>query len=322
MSKVNKVQRFVNIINILNHSNGLSAKDIASRLDICERTAYRHLRELRALGYPVHPSRDPETNKRKHLLTPVSFTGAEALALASASQSLLNQSGLSLCQELKSALRKVESVILSGEDTQTYRRLKPHFTYLSERLRDYSPWQEMIATVNESMRRHRCLSAVYDSFSGGKVSERLLDPYELFWGDGNLYLAAFCHSRLHVCTFRIDRFKSVKALAKTFTRDPAFDLAGYLSSSFSVWSGTDEITIRFHVYPPSSRFFRESCYHHSQHIEELPEGNIICTLTVNDSPEIKSWLLSWGKQIEVLEPQKLREEIKQELQAGLERYYS
>ena len=320
MNKFKKSQRLVNVISFLHHSTGVSAKEIASRFNICERTAYRHLRELKELGFPVYPKRDPETERRKHLLTPVSFTGSEALALAAASQSLLNQEGLPLCQELKSALGKVESVIRSGEDTQAYRRLKPHFTYLSERLRDYSPWKEMIATVNDCIRRNLCISVIYDSFSGGRVSERTLDPYELFWGEGNLYLAAFCHSRRHVCTFRLDRFKSVNAHAKVFTRDPSFDLSVYLGPSFSVWSGTEEISIRFLVHPPASRFFRESSYHHSQQLKELPDGKVICTLIVFDSPEIKSWLLSWGKQVEVLEPQELREGIKEELQAGLGRY--
>jgi predicted DNA-binding transcriptional regulator YafY len=322
MNKISKWQRLNSAMNVLAQDKGISAKEIAACLQVCERTAYRYLRNLRELGYPVYPSRDPETEERKYLLTPVSFTGPEALALAAASQSLLNQEGLPLCRDLKSALGKVESVIRYGEDTHAYRRLKPHFTYLSQELRDYSPWQEMIAALTDSIRRSRSVTAIYDSYSGGKVTERVLDPYHLFWGEGNLYLAAYCHLHHEVRNFRIDRFKKVKAESNIFVRDPSFNLEDYLKPSFRVWSGTEEVSVRFLVHHPTSRFFRESSYHHSQHLQDLNDGQIICTLTVYNSPELKSWLLSWGKQVEVLEPQELREEIKQELQACLQRYYS
>ncbi|MBS3948517.1 MAG: transcriptional regulator [Dethiobacter sp.] len=320
MSKANKLHRLTSAMNILTQNEGVSAKEIAASLQICERTAYRYLRVLKELGYPVRPSSDPEAEKRKYLLTPISFTGPEALALAAASQSLLNQAGLAMSRQLQSALLKVESVIRSGEDTYAYRRLKPHFTYLSEELRDYSPWQEMIATLTDCVRRSRSVTAVYDSYSSGKVTERILDPYHLFWGEGNLYLAAHCHLRNQVCNFRLDRFISVKAQNNLFTRNPSFNLEDYLGPSFRVWSGTEEVSVRFLVYPPASRFFRESCYHRSQQVQDLDDGQIVCTLTVYNSPELKSWLLSWGKQVEVLEPQALREEIKEELQAGLGRY--
>lgn len=322
MNRVNKSQRLTSVMYILTQVKGISAKEIAAKLQICERTAYRYLRELKELGYPVYPSCDEEAGERKYLLTPVSFTGSEALALTAASQSLLKQEGLALCQHLKSALVKVESVIRSGEDTHAYRRLKQHFTYLSEELRDYSPWQEMIAVISDCIRRSQSVTAVYDSYSGGKVSERTLDPYHFFWREGNLYLAAHCHLRNQICIFRIDRFKGVKALNNKFVCNSSFNLEDYLGSSFRVWSGTEEVNVRFLVYPPSSRFFYESCYHHSQQVQDLEDGKIICTLTVYNSPEIKSWLLSWGKQVEVLEPQDLREEIKAELQAGLQQYQS
>jgi len=320
MHKSSKWQRLTHVMSILAEDTGVSAKEIACRLNICERTGYRYLQELKEIGYPLYPNRDPEADRLKYILTPVSFTGAEALALAAASQSLLNQEGLALSQHLKSALAKVESVIRSGADTHAYNRLKRHFTYLSSQQRDYAPWQEMITTVNDCICRSRSIIAVYDSYSGGKVTERILDPYHLFWGEGNLYLAAHCHLHHEVRNFRIDRFKSVKAQNNIFARDPSFNLADYLKPSFRVWSGTEEISVRFLVYPPASRFFRETNYHHSQQVKELNDGKIICTLTVYNSPEIKSWLLSWGKQVELLEPQALREEIKEELQAGLGMY--
>jgi len=100
MTRIKKTKQLTGIMYILAQTPGVSAREIAGHLKICERTAFRYLRELKELGYPVRPNRDPETDKVKHLLTPVSFTGPEALATAYASQSLLNQEGLAINQHL------------------------------------------------------------------------------------------------------------------------------------------------------------------------------------------------------------------------------
>lgn len=49
-NKANKVQRVTSAMRILNQSQGTSAREIAKQLGVCERSAYRYLRELKALG--------------------------------------------------------------------------------------------------------------------------------------------------------------------------------------------------------------------------------------------------------------------------------
>jgi predicted DNA-binding transcriptional regulator YafY len=170
------------------------------------------------------------------------------------------------------------------------------------------------------IRRSKTITVIYDSFSADEVTERLMDPYDVFFSDGNLYLAAYCHKRQSVCNFRIDRFKEIKSINGTFVRDSGFNLNEFLGPSWRVWHGAKKATVKFIVYPPASRFFRESAYHNSQRTEELEDGKLLCALTVYITPEIKSWLLSWGKQVKLLEPFELVEEIKDELRESLEIY--
>ncbi len=87
MSRTKKTQRLTGTMYILAQNPGVSTREIAVHLKICERTAFRYLRELNELGYPVRPNRDPETDKVKYLLTPVYFTAPEALAMASVKKS-------------------------------------------------------------------------------------------------------------------------------------------------------------------------------------------------------------------------------------------
>jgi len=179
---------------------------------------------------------------------------------------------------------------------------------------------EHIRKIEECIRNNRTITLIYESFSSGQVSERTLDPYHLYWNEGNLYLAAYCHVNKSMRSFKINRIKKLKKVGGAFTPDPGFNIDKYLGNSWRVYRGSKEIRVHLLVYPPAEKFFLESQYHDSQEIEKLPGGKIKCALTVYDTPEFRSWLLSWGKHIEVIAPKELREEIKVELMESVKRY--
>ena len=75
--------------------------------------------------------------------------------------------------------------------------MKQHFIYPGRELRDYSPLQEMIAAITDWIRRSYCLTAIYDSYPGGKASKTY--PLILFYGgNSNLYLATHYQLRSKV----------------------------------------------------------------------------------------------------------------------------
>ncbi len=317
---MSKTDRIVEILLILSKNPGVTAPELAQKLQVTERSVYRYLAELKEKGYLIRNIKDTDSASRKYYLTPLSFTGAEALAMISSGKAFISQEGLPLCQDLKTALEKVEAAIFAVEDKRMFCHLQARFTYLSNKMRDYSPWEDKITIINKAIRRSRSITIVYDSFSSGEVRERIIDPYDLYWSDGNLYLAAFCHKNKKMRTFRIDRFKAIKEIGDRFNRCPEFNLNDFLSSSWRVYRGGEEIKVKLLVYPPATRLFQESSYHDSQKLQKLQDGKMHCFLTVPNTPEFRSWLLGWGKQVEVVEPLPLREEIRKELQESLGRY--
>lgn len=319
---MNKTKRLFSFIQTLNQYPAISAQELAKKHQISERSVYRYLNELKSIGFSLHQLDGQESLERRHALSPLTFTAIEALSLVAACQSLLSQKGLPYCEPLETSLQKVIGALSSVEDKRSFRRLETRFTYLSNTLRDHDPWQEIIHTINDSIRKNRTIAAVYDSASANQTTERCLDPYHIFFRDGNLYLAAFCHKRKMVCSFRIDRFKNIKLTQSEFTKEPSFNIDDYLGTSWGVWRGDKEISISFLVHPPASRIFRESTFHASQQIQELDDGKILCNITTYHTPEIITWLLGWGSQIRVLEPPELVNEIKRELKSAYEDYGS
>jgi len=58
---------------------------------------------------------------------------------------------------------------------------------------------------------------------------------------------------------------------------------------------------------------QESKWHDSQKLAQQKDGSVLAEFQLSDTEEIKRWIMSFGKHAVVLEPEELREEIKEEL---------
>jgi len=67
-------------------------------------------------------------------------------------------------------------------------------------------------------------------------------------------------------------------------------------------------------------YIKEKIWHESQKIEDQGDGSIIFEAEVAGTKEIKFWIMNWGSKAEVLDPESLRDEIRIEAAAMLEKY--
>ena len=72
--------------------------------------------------------------------------------------------------------------------------------------------------------------------------------------------------------------------------------------------------------PDAASYIKEKIWHESQEIHPQDDGSIIFEAEVAGTDEIKFWIMSWGSKAEVLEPESLRDEIREEAEVILERY--
>jgi len=65
---------------------------------------------------------------------------------------------------------------------------------------------------------------------------------------------------------------------------------------------------------------RETVWHRSQVLTDLPDGRLEMTVRVAGIVEIRPWILSWGDQVEVLEPADLRDAVSAAVRGAAARY--
>ena len=81
---------------------------------------------------------------------------------------------------------------------------------------------------------------------------------------------------------------------------------------------TAEVSLRFSSAVAGR--VQETRWHPSQVVEVEPGGSLAWRATVAGVVEIRSWILGWGADVEVLEPADLRAEIRSILAAAASRY--
>ena len=155
---------------------------------------------------------------------------------------------------------------------------------------------------------------VYYSAKSDETTTRIVDPYHLHNIRGDWYLIAYCHKREEVRDFLVSRIRQLKILPSDFRIKPGFSLKEYQDRGFLAERGKEsvDIVIRFDDY--EARWIKERQWHLSQQIEELPSGEIILRLKVGGLQEVKRWIMGYGPHAEVLQPENLRAQFKDEVE--------
>jgi predicted DNA-binding transcriptional regulator YafY len=112
-----------------------------------------------------------------------------------------------------------------------------------------------------------------------------------------------------IYTFKLDRIKKARLTADNFKIPENVDIGKLLSTSWGViWGNDIEVVLRFS--PDVTRRVKESVWHPSQKIADLPDGGCRFTVNVGSTLEMTPWIRGWGPDVEVLAPAELREQFK------------
>jgi len=186
-------------------------------------------------------------------------------------------------------------------------------------LKEYASSQPVIEAVTKARLEGKTLEITYHSFSRDEITIRRIDPYHLWYHQGGLYVIAYDHLRREVRLFALERIKALHETAETFAIPSSFDVEAYMRESFGILRGGPAVPVKVRFSNAWARWIEERVWHPSQTLERLPDGELILTLQVAVTDELKRWIVSFGREAIVLEPVALREAVRAEAQALLER---
>ena len=147
----------------------------------------------------------------------------------------------------------------------------------------------------------------YDALTTGEQTERVVRPCRLHYADDTWYLIGHCELRDDARAFVLRRMRRAELLGdQAFEPDPDFDPDAYLARMFKFVVGSHEKRVRIRFSPRQAAWIRERRWHDSQEIVENGDGSIDLLMNVSALDAVRSWVMQYGGDAEVVEPEELR----------------
>jgi predicted DNA-binding transcriptional regulator YafY len=308
---MNRIDRLVATVLLLQSRRLIRAQDIADHFGISVRTVYRDLLALQEAGVPLAA----ETGEGYSLvegyhLPPVMFTQEEANALFVGGEFVQNLTDASLKKHAASALLKIRAVL--PEDRQDYlERLLQATTVLAQHSHFQNGFRDdVLALMQDAVVKRRVLDMEYYTGSRDDVTKRQVEPLYLLYYSYHWHLIAYCRLRQDYRDFRTDRIKTIKTTEETFPAREGFSLTKYLHDANQI-ENPQEVRVKF---KPKVAARVRGRYFFGVVEETAADNSIIVTFVVPALEVLVDWLLSFGTEIEILHPPRLRELLLQEAQ--------
>jgi len=295
---------------------------LASRLEVNLRTVERDIGRLRDLfGAPVEYDRARRGYRYTHAfeMPPIRLSEGEAITVFLGQRMLAQCRGTPYEDYVRSALVKIRMMLPQQAEVSVERALGA-VSFHAEPLRG----EEMAViqryqAIGQAIRDSRTVITEYFTASRQALGQRRINPYHLRFFDGAWYCIGYCHDRREVRTFALDRMTAVELTDQTFAVPADFSIEEYLGGSLAIERGElRRVVIEFDR--TEAPYIAGRQWHHSQLVEELPDGSLRMTLRVGGLGEVMRWVMSLGSHAWVVEPEELRQQIAAELTAATSRY--
>lgn len=302
-------------------AEGLTLDEMAQAMSVSRRTAERLRDAIGALFPQMEEVADPPT-KRWRIRGGLSAfeqapTAVELLELAKAAEALRKAGELSRAAALESLERKVRAAMRST----VLNRLAPDLEALvrAETIAVQAgprPFEDeqTLAVIRQAIMAGRALGFVYRRGST-PGRRREMTPCGLMFGRAN-YLVATEIGSNSPRTFRLDGIEQPEVLDRPASPPKDFDLAEFANRSFGIYQDEVEHVV-LRIRPEKADEARGWRFHPSQTLEAQPDGSVIVRFTASGMKELAWHLFTWGADVDILAPERLRRLMVDELKLSL-----
>ncbi|MEI7483015.1 MAG: WYL domain-containing protein [Elusimicrobiota bacterium] len=304
-----KYYRVLKILNLLNEKGKVRVTDLAAEFNVTERSIQRDIERVN-MTFGLE-----QTEKGEYSFAP-------GVSLKEMRLSGEQMSALIFMHEMFKGMGGV----FSGS-----------FKALFHRMTKSSPWEspysiimprpgkdldirKFIPDIETAILERRILRVDYAKKDEAVAHE--LRPLKIMVDNGFYYVLSMSDKKGEYIKFRLDKIKNLELTSQTFT--PPGDIEKAIKAATSVWGAMPardrKILMRLKISPAAADFFRKKEFFPLQRIvKENSDGSIILESKLAQLMEAIPTVLNWIPDIEVLEPEKLRTEIRSRVELYLQK---
>lgn len=175
--------------------------------------------------------------------------------------------------------------------------------------------------IYQSLMNDKRIYVSYQSIDSAEFKQYELNPLGLIVRGTVYYLVATAKEYTQVTLYALHRFLMVEILEKDTSIPAGFNLDEAIERGLSdFFDKPKAIRLKIRCDDYLAKFLRETPLSSDQVIQKNTDGKNIVTASVNETWQLALWLRSQGARLEVCEPIKLRQSMKDELAKALSLY--
>jgi predicted DNA-binding transcriptional regulator YafY len=218
-----RADRLFTIVQLLRGGRHVTARTLADRLEVSERTIYRDVDELTLCGVPIEGEAGRGYRLPKAFeIPPLMFERHEIEALVVGARFVEAWCGPGLAASARSALARIRGVVPAGllgqiDDARVYTLRFGQSLAIDN-----------FEVVHQAIGQQRRLMMDYAGEDGIPTLDRTVRPLGLYFWGKVWTLAAWCELRDDFRSFRVDRIRQPR-MTESFETEPAKSLETFLA---------------------------------------------------------------------------------------------
>ena len=325
-----KVIRVLQILQTTDKKTPVNATQIVDKLEneyvigkTDRRSIYRDVKMLQSCGYPIEQAKD---KKQGWYMEKHAFDDWEIKVMMDAVQ----QARCVSVAEAKNIREKLLGLTSKRGRSRFSHMMKP----ISCNLEVDTKLGEYIETMLEAMFMHKKIQFQYTEINDNmeKVLRRegkvyILNLYTIYWSDNNYYLIGSHDNHEGLTSYRLDRVENL-IISEEYSIDakekigqsPELYIQEYIEKSVNHFSGE---SIRIEVEYEPNQVTNAILYDFagsSVKVKKQANGSCRAVFSKMNSVTLTGWFMQYANMFQVIEPEKLRNELQEQLKEAVKNY--
>jgi predicted DNA-binding transcriptional regulator YafY len=308
------------LLNSLQHSRlGRTVDDLAQELGVVTRTIRRDLSQLQEAGFPLEQK--VTDTRRAWVLNADVFAGLVAAGLTLSelcalyfSKALMEYlAGTPFHEDLRSAFDKFTDGLSAAQWKYLDSLPRVLVAKPEPRKRAGRESPAHVSRLTTAALEQRRVEMTYHSFHSRKVKSYVIEPYQVYYAQGGLYVFAGVPAYGEARQFAVERIRTLHITDERFDAHTSLDVSR-LADSLGVNLGGRPETVTIEFQPDAAPYVTERDYHPSQTLQSTADGRVILKMKVVVDFALSAWVLSFGRNARALGPPRLVRSIHEQIE--------
>jgi Predicted transcriptional regulator len=187
---------------------------------------------------------------------------------------------------------------------------------------DIPSGQKWLVSVMQAMLDNAGMELHYRKYMSEDEEIRHVRPYAVKEFAKRWYIVAYSEEASALRVYAMDRILSLTPTGERFKMPKGFQVDDLFESSYGIYlpEGEEPVLVKLRTTPREAAYLQDLPLHPSQVFLGEEGGFCLFALRVIPNPNFIMELLKHGGKLEILEPESLREQVKQELCNALKLY--